>query len=479
MTFTYTPYSGMSPDDVTQARGRGQMMTRAGMDTNNLTHWTQALGKVLQSGVGAAWGDVANQGEREGRSSANMLLAQALQGKPEDVKGNIGAMLANPWASDQGGALAGRFLQHQLDQSSPDAALRRQQIELGNRQLQEQIESRKQMFPLEQERLRLQVEEQRQKADDPMRQFMRGIFQPPASPQGPTAAMPVPPAQGLQPQSAPMPPEGAPNLIQTQAGGQPSPQPAPQPQPGMVQIPGFPRPMTREQAEAMKIYALTQKNEGLAKHIDSALGTGLETGARTELDKTLINLTNQAGRLDTIGKQFDASFLQAGTQIDNWFKAATEKAGGTLTPTAQAQLAQFNQFRSASIGHFNRMLKELSGTAVSAQEFERIKAELPNPGTGMLNGVFDGDSPTQFAAKWKAAQTLVKSSIARAHFLRNNKFSGDVDAMSMAMPLEQVPSIINKRGGLLEQQFRQANPQASPEEIGTAVRQRLRQEFGI
>lgn len=492
MAFSDTPYSGMTPDEVNQARGRGQMMTRAGMDTNNITHWTQALGKVLQSGAGAAWGDAANQGEREGRQSANMLLAQALQGK--NIKDNIGGMLANPWAADQGGALAGRYLQHQLDQMSPDAALRRQQLELNNRQLQEQIEARKQMFPLEQERLRLQVEEQRQRADDPMRQFMRGVLQPqpgappqavpmPQAPQAPPMPQGPTPMPGVQLQSGPMEPPQDPALVQTQVQTQAQPQsPAPpaMPQPDMVTIPGYPQPVTRQQAEAMKLWAIQQKNDGLARHIESAIGPGLEASARTELDKGLINLVNQAGRLDDIGKKFDESFLKVGTQINNWLNAGAERLGvGRMTPDQQQKLMQFHEFRAAGLGHFNRMLKEMSGTAVTQQEFERIQSELPNPGTGFMNGALNGDSPTVFAAKWKQATKLVKASIARAHYLRNNRFSGDVNAMAMALPLDNMGAVITQRGRLLEQQFRGAKPQASTQEIQGAVKDQLRKEFGI
>jgi len=493
MVFSYTPYAGMTPDQVRSGRQQGAMLQRAGMDTDGMRHWTQMLGSVLQSGVGSAWQDQANQGEKEGRASANMLLAQALQGK--DIKGNIGGMLANPWAADQGGALAGRYLQHQLDQTSPDAALRRQQIELGNKQLQEQIESRKQMFPLEQERLRLQVEEQRQRANDPFELMLRERLkqgaggtpgQPPAAQLpalppagGPAASMPDP---NIRPQSAPVEQQADPNFIQAQAQGapQPMPQVPPQtaPQRDMVDLPGYGK-VDVDTAKALAFNYARKGNTAAAKMIEEAIGSGLDKTARTELDKTRINLTNQLGRLKEIERQFNPSFQQAGTQLDMLFKAASEKMGAPLSPQNQQALQGFHAYRSATVGHFNQMLKELSGTAVSAQEFERIKAQLPNPGTGFANGILDGDSPSVFQSKLAQARRDVSLAIARAHFMAANGFRGDKEAMGAAMPLDAVPRVIEQRGQMLEQQLRQQFPQANPKDIQNRVDQQLRQEFGI
>lgn len=473
MAGSYIPYSGMTPDEVRQGRQTGQMYQRAGMTPEHMTHWTQALGKVLQSGVGAAWQDRANQGEREGRSSANQLLAQTLQGG--DVKGNIGRMLANEWAAEQGGALASRYLQHQLDAQSPDAALRRQQIELGNKQLREQIAERQQMAPLRKQQMELQNKELELKSSDPTRAFMRGILGPDAGqgqPQGGNKQQPQ--GGAVIPQSAPVDVEGG-QLIQTQAA---VPQQA-QPRPDMVQLPGFPRPLTRQEAEQLKLYAIINKNDMLAKHIEDAIGSGLDKGARTELDKTRINLTNQLGRLKEIEAQFNPNYQRVGTQLDMTFKAASEKLGGKLSPEHQREMERFHAYRASTIGHFNQMLKELSGTAVSAQEFERIKAQMPNAGTGFANGAWDGDSETIFKAKLAQATATVKLALARANFIAKQGFRGDLDALAAAMPLDDMPQIIERRGQLLEQNLKQQYPKASLQDIQRQVDQQLKQEFGI
>lgn len=476
MVSSYTPYSGMTPEEARQGRQTGMLYQRAGMTPEHMSHWTQALGKVLQSGIGAAWQDQANQGEREGRASANQLLAQALQGG--DIKGNIGAMLANPWAAEQGGALAGRYLQHQLDQSSPDAALRRQQLELGNRQLQEQIAERQAMMPLKKQQLEIQVQQLKQNSEDPIDQIIRERVR--ANNAGaPAPVQPAQPNPNLRPQSAPMEPPTDPNFVQAQAPVVPpqgAPQPAARPQQDMVTLPGIGK-VDVDTARAIQFNYARKGNQGAAKMIEEAIGSGLDKGARTELDKSRINLTNQYGRLGEIERQFDPAFQKVGTQLDMFFKAGSEKMFGSLPPEQKQQLERFHAYRSAAIGHFNQMLKELSGTAVSAQEFERIKAQLPNPGTGFANGILDGDSPSVFQAKLKEAKRSVGLAMARSNFMAANGFRGDKDALAAAMPLDAMPNVIQRRTEQLQQQFLQQG--TPPEQLREMVTKQLRQDFGI
>lgn len=116
-SFLYTPDAGMTPESVKSSRDLGAVLMRQGMQTNDVQHWTQALGKVLQSGSGAMWRDQANEGERQGRASANQLLAQALQGG--DLKSSIGQGLANPWAAETFTPLAGGMLKERAHTESP------------------------------------------------------------------------------------------------------------------------------------------------------------------------------------------------------------------------------------------------------------------------------------------------------------------------------------------------------------------------
>ena len=539
MVSSYTPYSGMTPDQVRSGRQQGAMLQRAGMDTDGMRHWTQMLGSVLQSGVGSAWQDQANQGEKEGRASANMLLAQALQGG--DLKSAIGTGLSNPWAADTFQPLAAGMLKDREHAESPfgkiemdkaRAAIAASQAAAAASQAQ--TSHLKAIGPYQIDQARLAAERgvvqaqqypnmtpdqrvkvaptlglqpgtpehtqfiatgQYQPANDPIELMLRerlkqGVggapgqppaAQPPASPPAGAPAAPMP-NPNIRPQSAPVEQQADPNFIQAQAqvAPQPMPQVPPQtaPQRDMVDLPGIGK-VDVDTAKALAFNYARKGNTAAAKMIEEAIGSGLDKTARTELDKTRINLTNQLGRLNEIERQFNPSYQQAGTQLDMLFKAASEKMGGTLSPKNMQALQKFHTYRSTTFGHFNQMLNELSGTAVSYQEFRRIKAQLPNPGTGFANGILDGHSPSEFQARLGQAKRDVSLALARANFMAAHGFRGDKEAMAAAMPLDAVPRVIEQRGQMLEQQLRQQFPQANPKDIQNRVDQQLRQEFGI
>ena len=121
------PYAGLTPDDVAYQRKYAQSLMQQGTDVSPVGHWTQALARALQGGVGGYAMGQAGQAEREGRASGNALLAQALQGG--DVKSSIAPMLANPWSADMGGKLAQSYLHNRMEQSSPMAQARLQQLQ--------------------------------------------------------------------------------------------------------------------------------------------------------------------------------------------------------------------------------------------------------------------------------------------------------------------------------------------------------------
>lgn len=71
-----TPYTGATPDDVSTQRKMAQALMGQGMSTEPVGHWTQALARVLQGGVGGMYQEQARTGEK----SRQDALAQALSG---------------------------------------------------------------------------------------------------------------------------------------------------------------------------------------------------------------------------------------------------------------------------------------------------------------------------------------------------------------------------------------------------------------
>jgi GH24 family phage-related lysozyme (muramidase) len=108
-----TPYNGPSPDDVSQSRRMAQMLMQQGTSTEPVGHWTQALARVLQGGVGGMHQAAAMKGQKEGLASSNAGLVQALQGG--DPAAAVPGMLANPWSREMGEGIASKVIANRLN----------------------------------------------------------------------------------------------------------------------------------------------------------------------------------------------------------------------------------------------------------------------------------------------------------------------------------------------------------------------------
>jgi hypothetical protein len=90
-------YSNMpSPEQVAMSRRMGQQLMQQGTSTEPVGHWTQALARVLQGGVGRAHLNEAETQQRE----ANAGVASMLSGNPTPQQ-----LVANPYTRDIGQSL--------------------------------------------------------------------------------------------------------------------------------------------------------------------------------------------------------------------------------------------------------------------------------------------------------------------------------------------------------------------------------------
>jgi hypothetical protein len=137
----------MGPDAVSSARAMAKALMSAGREPEKMTHWTQALGKVLQSGTGALWNDQALYGEREGQSAGNAALADMLAGKDSR------AAMTNPYSADTAWQLQMLKERQRLEQSAPayqaDLELKKAQTEALRIKGQEGAEDAKRVAELE------------------------------------------------------------------------------------------------------------------------------------------------------------------------------------------------------------------------------------------------------------------------------------------------------------------------------------------
>ena len=296
---------------------------------------------------------------------------------------------------------------------------------------------------------------------------MKGIGSSPAQ----SAPQPQQPMQAI-PQSAPgnalnpgvqLTAGGAPNVAQAQ------PQPAP-PEP-MADTPLGPMPASRARVLG---FGLAYQGKGEAGKMFNEAGTTakLSKGADTENDKTEIGLTNQMGRLKEISSSLDPNYLKGTTQLGMWGRQLASK-WATLPEKDQAELYKYATFRKDAASNLNKVLKEVSGTAVTENEMTRMLNELPNAGTGAL----DGDDPVTFKAKLDRTVEAVGLAIARARHLRNQGFQGK--PWESGIPIEGMRGIINQRAQQIEGQIKQQNPTIAKPMLDSQVDAAVKKEFNL
>ena len=288
----------------------------------------------------------------------------------------------------------------------------------------------------------------------------------------PTPAPPAPQQGGLLQQSAPgnalspgiqLTAGGAPNVVQ------PQPQAAlPDP---IADTPLGPMPSSKAR---MLGFGLAYQGKGEAGKMFNEAGTQakLSKGADTENDKTEIGLTNQIGRLKEIASSYDPNFLKGTTQLGMWGRQLASK-WATLPEKDQTELYKYATFRKDAASNLNKVLKEVSGTAVTESEMGRMLNELPNAGTG----AFDGDDPVTFKAKMDRTVEAVGLAIARARHLRNQGFQGK--PWESGIPIEGMRAVINQRAQQIEGQIKQANPSLAKPMLDAQVDAAVKKEFGI
>lgn len=197
-------------------------------------------------------------------------------------------------------------------------------------------------------------------------------------------------------------------------------------------------------------------------------GAGMGKQAKNTIEDKQIDTTEMLARISSIKEAFRPEYQQFGTRLGMSWASLKDKFG-SLNPEDKAQLREYTTFRRRSFENLNRTLNELSGAAITPQEAERLKKMMPDPG----EGVFDGDSPTEFKAKMDDVVRQTTLALARYRYAKAH----GLDQYGIA--LSEVPDLIDKRGMEIEQRLRAQNPNAPEEVITFEVRERLSREFGI
>lgn len=370
---------------------------------------------------------------------------------PEELDHRTGPKIA--------AAAAGKFID-QRERQLMDIKIAGAQSDLSN-------------APIERRYKEAQIKALEQKTDDPIGQLlaerMRGMNKPqqPSAPQAPMLQPQSFDGQGVMP--------GGVQLIADQQTAQPQ---APSiPDSNVIDTP-FGQ-MSRDEARSLAgPMLLNPKYSAAGKAIlDSLDKTGGEMSkpAATHLDERTISAASTLGRLQEIRKQFKPEFQQIPERLKLMGASWGAAMGAKVNPQMQKQLQEFAAYKATAFDNFNQLLKELSGTAVSASELSRQKIVQPNPGEGL----FDGDDPITLMSKVSQGEKIAKSAMARMNYMRSRGLQFNKDTAEQFMRLEDVPAAIDKRGAQIEQQLRQANPKASPQSLEQETAKQLKREFGI
>lgn len=201
-------------------------------------------------------------------------------------------------------------------------------------------------------------------------------------------------------------------------------------------------------------------------------GEDMTNSTKTALETTITQGTDGLARLRGIVAKAKPEYQQLGTRWSNFVASAKEKAGVQIDDTTKQNLSDFTQYRRDVVANTNQTIKDLTGATVGKDEAPRLLQQMPVAGQGM----FDGDSPTEFQAKLKGTLDSISASVARAQYARANGLSKKAQ---FAIPLTSIPKIVQDKGDQYRDEMKRANPQVPDTQIAEAVKEKLRKEFGL
>jgi hypothetical protein len=205
---------------------------------------------------------------------------------------------------------------------------------------------------------------------------------------------------------------------------------------------------------------------------DGALGIG--KAAQTKVDEGLLDTTSRIAGLNRISAMYKPEYQQIGSRLSNAWTGIKSSLGVNVNQSDKQKLAEFYAYKRNAITQVNQYIQATTGAAVGIQEAQRLMQAVPNPGSSW----YDGDNPIEFKAKLDDTLQQLKMAEARLVYIKRNGMSTSADNLEAQIPLNQMPSIINKRGAELEEQLSK-NKNISKEDLPRIVRRQLAQEFGL
>jgi hypothetical protein len=196
-----------------------------------------------------------------------------------------------------------------------------------------------------------------------------------------------------------------------------------------------------------------------------ALGLG-KTG-QTKLDDALLSSGDRLAQLNQIQMNFRPEYQTIPYKTSAAWVGLKDKFN-FAKPEEQANLKNYAAFRQDSVRQLNTYINEITGAAIGqGEEADRIKAGVPNVGSGM----FDGDSPAEFQAKLNNTTKSLRLAEARLAYIKRNGLA------ITNIKLDEMPSLIAKR----EREIINANKLDITNNLThrQQLKQQLATEFGL
>lgn len=199
---------------------------------------------------------------------------------------------------------------------------------------------------------------------------------------------------------------------------------------------------------------IRQTPDGGFEVIQGATGSDMQRGTRKGLEERAVNAQEGIARLQEIAQSYQPEFQQIDTRVKNAWTGLKDKLEGSpledwvgkATPEEKGKLEEFSEFKRDALSNINLYIKEITGAQMSEKEAKRIRQALPDPGEGIL----DGNSPTEFEAKWNRTMRSLK--LANARYIYYLKTSPEKLESGEVMSLDRFKNRLEDR----EEELREA-----------------------
>jgi hypothetical protein len=153
-----------------------------------------------------------------------------------------------------------------------------------------------------------------------------------------------------------------------------------------------------------------------------------------------------------------------------------------VNPEQAKELTEFARDRRRAVENLNLTIKDITGAAMSLPEAQRIRLQVPDPGTG----IFDGDDPITYRSKLNDSVDQTRLALARRSWLKKNNpqllnqlAQRRMEGVENVMPLDRMRDVMKDRQREIYEEFKQRSPGATREQLLPFVGQQMKQEFGI